>query len=297
MQTLRLTTEFLTPEMKGRAAYLDGRPDSNPYPNTVPQHFHWEIGYLKAFRDDPLIEHGPMDIEDELLRQEYGLAGLEEDIAKASRRANNAAAALMKLAPSLQDVLEAIGLPLETWAGNCHGIAIAVLESGILKERWPHARVMRGHFLGDVDATSFFGQRGRSVQQHSWIRLDEHIALDPTRFAFDAREPYIFVGSDENYDVAGQHLRQLCRPARPCPAADADEPRTHLRLGNEATAHVVGLTCLDELALTKNQLFWLANLPLAALEPHAREIHDALVTAKAKPFIPVDCWAETHLVS
>lgn len=290
-----LPSVLLTPRDQGRAAYLNGLPDSNPYPKTVPQHYRWNIGYLETWRDDPYADHGPMDVDDDDLRREIGLAEFETDIFRETRLAARAAGELMKLAPDLAMVVAASGLPLEAWAGNCHGVATAVLESGILKERWPNARVMRGHFLGEIAPEGYFGRRSRAVQQHSWIRLEERVVLDPTRFAFDGREPYVFIGSDEDYDLAGQHLRQLCRPDRPCPSAGKDEARTHLRLGNAATAHVLDLTGLDELRLAHNQLFWLANLPLVALAPHAREIHDALAAEKAKAFIPIDLWNETHL--
>lgn len=53
---------------------------------------------------------------------------------------------------SVDEVVEAIGVPFDEWAHQCHGISIAIVKSGLL----PASRVARG---------SCDGVGG----QHSWV--------------------------------------------------------------------------------------------------------------------------------
>ena len=109
-----------------------------------------------------------------------------------------------------QDLAREIDIPLVNWAGNCHGIAEAVLR------RTPVAgmRLVRGHFLGRIHRDSPY--RG-SPQQHSWLELEDGRILDPTRWAMTCPDkPYIFLGPDEelDYDEGGLMLRAKGRPAK-----------------------------------------------------------------------------------
>jgi hypothetical protein len=65
--------------------------------------------------------------------------------------------------PSLPEIAETLGRPLDTWAGDCHGISLAIVKAGLI----PHARVARGFCAG-------------IRSQHSWIvapRYDDDGAL------------------------------------------------------------------------------------------------------------------------
>lgn len=105
------------------------------------------------------------------------------------------------------ELSEEIGIPLEYWPGNCHGIAEAVLR----KAPCPGMRLVRGHYTGHVSRESVY--RG-GVQQHSWLQLEDGRILDPTRWAMDRpRKPYIYCGANDAYDEAGMELKTLSRAA------------------------------------------------------------------------------------
>ncbi|MFX4299874.1 hypothetical protein [Pseudosulfitobacter pseudonitzschiae] len=105
------------------------------------------------------------------------------------------------------DLADLIDIPLESWPGNCHGIAEAVLR------RAPVAgmRLVRGHFEGHVHRESVY--RG-GVQQHSWLELEDGRILDPTRWAMTRpNRPFIYLGENDDYDEGGLMLRAKGRPA------------------------------------------------------------------------------------
>lgn len=104
------------------------------------------------------------------------------------------------------ELAEVIDIPLETWPGNCHGIAEAVLR------RAPVAgmRLVRGHFDGYVHRDSVY--RG-GLQQHSWLELEDGRILDPTRWAMTRpNKPFIYLGENDDYDEGGLMLRAKGRP-------------------------------------------------------------------------------------
>lgn len=100
-----------------------------------------------------------------------------------------------------------ISIPLKDWAGNCHGVAKGILE------RLPVAgmRLVRGHYDGFISRDSVY--RG-SVQQHSWLELDDGRILDPTRWCMDRPDkPYLYIGENDAYDEAGIMLSCMTRTA------------------------------------------------------------------------------------
>jgi hypothetical protein len=104
-------------------------------------------------------------------------------------------------------IAEAIGIPLEEWPGNCHGVAEATLK------RLPveGMRMVRGHYTGHVSSKSVY--RG-SIQQHSWLELGDGRILDPTRWAMDRPgSAYLYVGDNDAYDEGGLAMRAKQRPS------------------------------------------------------------------------------------
>jgi len=100
-----------------------------------------------------------------------------------------------------------IGIPLDRWPGNCHGIAEAILH------RMPTEgmRLVRGHFTGWVSKDSVYSRAG--MQQHSWLRLQDGRILDPTRWAMTSPDrPHIYLGENDEYDEGGIGQAQRMRP-------------------------------------------------------------------------------------
>lgn len=222
-------------------------------------------------------------------------------------------------------VAERLGLPLSMWAGNCHGISQAILEKpealGDFLPNGAKLRLVRGHWVGPITIGSYFGYASElPFVQHSWLQaigmvimpepdvplfgwdhgLDPNRVLshspaindpiiDPTRFAFDGRQPYVYIGPSDHYDPGGNILRE--HTLNPCPPFKHED---HIRLANlpAATDHwiaqqIVGLG-YPYGYYTFGLCMWLANLPLQRLGQHAEPIFRALIGAGQGACIPID---------
>jgi len=100
---------------------------------------------------------------------------------------------LARLAADIPRIEDAIGMPIRQWAGQCHGVSLAILRTGI----FGRGRVARGSARG-------------VMSQHSWIVLGDSPEttnvyaqqgdlIDPTWWWYTSPErPYIWVGSPRN---------------------------------------------------------------------------------------------------
>ncbi len=189
-----------------------------------------------------------------------------------------------------EEIAEAIDFPLERWQGNCFAVAQALVDNGVFE-----GRAVYGHYLGPVARGGFF-KTTRLFQRHGWVILDyDGRILDPTRWVFENAEPYIYLtlGNDAEYDEGGNRWRDDNEPS--LPQWSEDDRRIDLELGIEAEEIVVGALTGGPPWLTYPLLMWLANLSLDRLQPHAKEIYDALATAGQKAMVPWDNWEATHL--
>lgn len=179
------------------------------------------------------------------------------------------------------DVYEAgdlIGVPVNQWEGNCHGIAMAIVESGMID-----GKVERGYWKGLVSKKSIF--YGKPLIPHSWIRMSNGQIADPTRWCFECVEPYIFVGGDECYDAGGNQFRKA--NLKPCPAFNFDHKDSKIKFPTSCNKFVMDL-CGSPKYITINQAFWLANAPLDILKPYAKAIYTAFDKCKQGCLIPID---------
>lgn len=188
-----------------------------------------------------------------------------------------------------------IGIPLEEWPGNCYGIATAFVKAGLIR----NARAVYGHYYGPVHRQSMFWVPYSKAGwcRHGWIfAKSEGSIVDPTRWVFENVAPYIHVGRDsDEYDEGGSRLRAAL--LRPPPAYDEMLPKNveprpiTLKMSKAAMDHVrslfQGLIRKDGV-MSQSQTFWLANLPVQMLKPHAASIMKALVKAKLSATIPID---------
>jgi hypothetical protein len=178
-----------------------------------------------------------------------------------------------------------IDVPTSHWPGNCYSIASAIVKAHLVKGRAVH-----GHWLGPIAEDSFFAdRRGLRFTGHGWIVLADGRVLDPTRWVFEAVEPYLYLGeSGPEYDEGGDKLRRaMTKPPPPWTREVAMPPP--LKLTRPAAAHVTRL--LGKAAgptLSRDQLFWLANLPFATLEPHAAAIYYAIERIGRGALVPID---------
>lgn len=192
---------------------------------------------------------------------------------------------------------QVLGESAYDWEGRCYEIACAIVAAKLVR-----GVAVYGHWLGPVDKKSSFW-RGGSLPfvQHGWIILhDDERILDPTRWAFEARKPYLFLGLPTKpdgrlcYDEGGNSWRSAMR--EPPPEFDPDDKmfnvtasvmdgatwrfvEEYLRL--DASEQEPGI-------VTGHQLLWLANSPLGELGEYAVSVYGALKMLKLTAFIPID---------
>jgi len=192
---------------------------------------------------------------------------------------------------------EALGEKALAWAGRCYEIACAIVDAKLVR-----GVAVYGHWLGPVDEKSTFWRGGTlPFVQHGWIVLhDDERILDPTRWAFEARAPYLFLGLPTKldgracYDEGGNSFRGATREAPP--DFDPDDRMFDITKSvmDSATWRFVeeylrlDVTEQEPGILTLHQLMWLANSPLAQLGEHASKVYAAIKKLDLEAFIPID---------
>lgn len=187
--------------------------------------------------------------------------------------------------------------PAPAWAGRCFEIADG-LAKHVLKQ--DHAVAVYGHYLGPVHKRSYFGKRkGHPFVRHGWVLLGNGTIIDPTRWAFEAQDPYIaIVGQNDvrygEYDEGGNEW--LKTTLGQCPHFDSEEETYDVSpqmLPSDPFALVEKLIKPDLSqqepgTFTKSQLMWLAHVPYSQLGKHAPAIYEALQQLGLGAFIPID---------
>ena len=179
-----------------------------------------------------------------------------------------------------KEVAKRIRWPLKTWPGNCYGVACAMLEAGLVR-----GRATYGHYHGFIsDLSERFA--GRAFTQHGWITRKSTI-VDPTRWVFEACDPYIYVGpkDDEDYDMGGNRVRLM--HMRPPPPFSTDYKSYIVPRHLLPFAQMMLGTTSD--TICGPQVMWLANLPLDMLGDMAKPVFEWIVNdVKIPGFIPMD---------
>jgi hypothetical protein len=195
--------------------------------------------------------------------------------------------------PTLVECEAAVGEPATAWGSRCHEIATKIVGSGLV----PGAKAVYGLWIGPISPQSTF--RARPFTHHGWIRLPDGSILDPTRWAFEAVEPYLYHGPNDHYDPGGNKIHRLLFGE--VPPYDPEERQyefTQQLLSGPAWTLVEKLVEADlnmeqePGTLCMRQVAYLANLPPALLNEHAKEIYRALEQLGCKAFIGIDNWKE-----
>lgn len=180
---------------------------------------------------------------------------------------------------------KAIGIPAADWGGRCHEIADAILKTKL--EFVKGGTLHYGNWLGPIHSESIFA--GRPICHHGWIQKMEGtktLIIDPTRWAFEGRKPYIFMGPQDFYDDGGQEA-QAHRVGK------APEPEGGKKFAPPLDIHAVNLLKKEGLSpqkkLAENQICHLANLPPKFFPmEEIRAIHQWLTAIGRAGLIPLD---------
>lgn len=262
---------------EGFEAAFNGESDtSNRYPIGSSAHLSWNDGYESFFE-------------------------LEEDARKTNARPKGSDPVLERLQRmSVEEVAALLNWPVDTWPGNCFGVASKLVEA----LDWTDATAVYGNYIGEVapECDMFYG---RPVVHHGWVLTSQGCIVDPTRWVFDAAEPAITilkpweVSSDEMevYDEGGEDLARMRHG--PVPGFVEGENTFELRgpgippeLAFIVTSRLTPLghmpTVVKQVCLS--QVRWLANTPYTDLGDSAGTLYEWLRSIQCSAFVPVDFW-------
>lgn len=215
---------------------------------------------------------------------------------------------------TIVDVERAYRRKAAAWKKKCFQVASAVVDAGLVA-----GTAVYGHWTGPIHPHSCFASRAHvGFMHHGWVLLDggDGRVLDPTRWAFEAVAPYIFVGEPEAdicatcghsrdehggvcadcfgfepmpwpYDEGGDRLR--ARATQPPSAFNASAPNHRLVLDRDTRAFIATLGIRPVRGrLAAAQIFWLANCPYATLGPKVAQVYAAISEAGFRALIPID---------
>lgn len=191
-------------------------------------------------------------------------------------------------------IAEVIGVPVKDWPGRCHEIAGKIVASGLIE-----GRTQYGFFHGFVSPLCTPFNHRAPFQRHGWIRTTDDQIVDPTRWVFEAADPYIYVGpaGSEEYDLGMSSIRRQLR-GEPPQFDPKDEPfELRMKAQTVIAVHRMMLersVVVDDLTLrlSRSQGFWLANDPDMFVEPHAKDVYNALDRVGHLAWVPIDFYEE-----
>lgn len=169
--------------------------------------------------------------------------------------------------------------PASKWAGRCYEIACALVKHGLVT-----GEPLYGHYLGPIAEGSQFGaRRGHGFVQHGWVLAPDGKIIDPTRWVFEAVDPYIYMGPNKGlYDEGGNTVRLALE--QPCPGYlpptdPQDFPTIYdvdlSPLSDAAKGHLLALM-REPPGVNNRMVFWVANLAPERLGEHLDEVYEFL---------------------
>jgi len=203
--------------------------------------------------------------------------------------------------PPINDIVRMIETPhndVTRWKGKCYHVASQIVKQNVLMTE---CRAVYGHYLGDISVTGFFRDRiGMPFCQHGWIELANGDIIDPTRWVFEAKEPYIALIEKDNtvieeYDEGGNKWREAT--TSPPPKYRKDDKQYPFAIkdfdGIDGRTYILGLLCCHKKRkeiknISLDQVFWLANLSIDTLGIYAITVYDYVHRIGCLAFVPMD---------
>ena len=201
----------------------------------------------------------------------------------------------------IAEAVKLIGTPAKSWEGNCFAIASQLA---------PHVGgvAVYGHYLGFVNPEKGHWKRhaAQPFQRHGWIVVpdgsDNETIIDPTRWSFEAKKPYIWEGkNDGSYDEGGNKFRgAMLRDPRDLPGSDSDVVEFYMSCEEafNRVGRIVGDTfCYgeDDPYLDRSLIRYLANVPPDTIGWFwVAEIYEKIIAAGEIAAIPIDNLKMVH---
>jgi hypothetical protein len=196
----------------------------------------------------------------------------------------------MKQKFDIHKIAKKINFPVDQWPGNCYYLALLFVKHKIV-----NGIARYGHFIGEVDSKSTFYKvhRVTAFVPHGWVELPDGKIVDPTRYVFESKEPYIYEGTSEDYDIGGSSIRDAMRKSMGCPAHNPNAKNFfEFKLPDEVIK-LMRLICEDERegnVFCGDHVFWLGNANPKEFGIHAKSIYKEFKRLEIAVYIPQDYW-------
>lgn len=168
---------------------------------------------------------------------------------------------------------------------NCHEAAIRLEE--ILKERGIKARAVYGFYKGPAPGAN----HKAPFHRHGWVVTSSGQILDPTRWVFEGKLPYLFEGKASVYrSQYDEGMRETKNEFRsPFPKKDPTGRKIKFNWSEGAKRYLLSiLGGHDPKVLTVMQVMWLANHDFLDMGEHIHEIYSQMIERNFLGFIPID---------
>lgn len=262
----------------------------NPYPQNDISHVYWNLGYFKE-----CIRSMNYDDPDEVYIHQDKLSEIKYD---SIPRFEDEMTLMM---PTIAEIENAIKIPANTWEGRCHEIATMMANSGVLspiEDKYGPLFNAYGIFTGHIDKGNIFS--GRPMTRHGWLESPSGFIIDPTRFVFETKKPYIWTGPFDDYDLSGARTRWNNMKNANIDKRDeryvelGGYPQTLLYVLQDITGSNL---VLSQKKITISQLSFVMLSPLEYMKEHAVDILNIGFENGLSPIIPTDikAWYEFTL--
>jgi len=184
-----------------------------------------------------------------------------------------------KTVTDVKKIAREINVPEDKWTGRCFEIATKIYKSGLVPK---NSRVVYGLWLGIIKDNNVFS--GRPFTHHGWIELDDGTIYDPTRFVFENKNPYVWIGINAGeYDVGGNNYREKYQAPRP-------KPKGTIFVITKVQAEIIKalIPVGEKRKIYLSDCFWLANLSLNTLGINAGAVYKVLISLGQGCLIPID---------
>lgn len=181
-------------------------------------------------------------------------------------------------------VSKEIQVDYNSWVARCFEISSYIVKADLIE-----GKAVFGKYHGKIHKDSFFANS--RFPNHGWILTKDNYIIDPTRWVFEATEPYIYICEADNpeYDRGSNVLKSILSPLSNLPSFD-DSGRV-VEIENEEIENILSQLFKDKKEPNKisiNQILAIASSSLPELGEAAKPIFQWLSDNKLKAFIPID---------
>lgn len=170
------------------------------------------------------------------------------------------------------------GLSTDLWHGKC-----TLFSSLACKLVGGHD--VYGDYCGIVSSKGYWKNKIGLPIHHGWVLLDDGRILDPARWSFENKKPYIYLDfNDKDYDEGGNVMRAEFR--KPCPPPTGN--LANFKPSLESNILFEHLTQTPFEKMTIEQAFWVANLGYEELDFAVAGIYQTLIDNDLDAAIPID---------